>query len=76
MVVGGFSLFFLQWFRAPDHQNHCKNRENNQKSVLKDRLRIVLVVANLAFLEFDSGFGVFSWLLVVFPCFFTVVSSS
>ena len=77
MVVGGFS-WLLQWFRAPDHQNRCKNQET-LKLNLRDSLKIVCVcVCFLALLGVYDGFGVFRGCWWFFVCFTVglVVSTS
>ena len=67
---GGFSRF-LQWFWWSRAQNHCKNQENHQNSILRDSLNL--------FLGFYSGFGgfvvFFLWLFLVLTVVWVVSTS-
>ena len=65
MVFGGFAAF-LQWFRALDHQNHCKTKKNHEFWILRNNLKIVV------FLVFFWFFLVFTVVLVVCCGFFVV----
>ena len=63
----GFSWFYM--VLVVELETTVKTRKNHQNSILRDNLKMVVF---LVFLGFDSGFGVFLWLLVVFFVSFTI----
>ena len=68
MVFGGFA-WFLQWFRALDHQNHCKNQEKTTNSwILKNNLKMVVFL--FFFLVFTVVLVVCCGCLMVFRKFY------
>ena len=55
MVFGCFS-WCLQWFRALDHQNHCKNQEKPRILDFERWFENCVFSAFSVFLGFYSGF--------------------
>ena len=64
-------LGFYSGFGGQELETTVKTKKNHENFILRDSLKMVVILVFLVFLGFYSGFGGLSWLLVVFLGFYS-----